>query len=233
MSQLPLNVYLQNAFTFDSFYTLPANHELIALLKQVDDPAFKQLFIWGNESAGKSHILQAYCHDMQQVGKTTFYLPMKRYAQHGARILVGLNHYDTLVIDDLDVVLGEAAWEERIYDIVNERRLHEQGLIISTTGYPHELNYHFPDLRSRLLWGLSYRLEGLETEAQAIAAMRWGAAQRGFEINNAVVDFISRRYPMQISCLIKILDHLDRASMKDGRKITRMFAQQALESFTC
>lgn len=232
MSQLPLNVYLQNAFTFDSFYTLPENQEAVAAMQQVDDPAFKQLFIWGEEGTGKSHLLQAYCHQLQQLNKTTFYLPMKRYAQHGARILVGLNSYDTLVIDDIDVVLGDAAWEERLYDIVNERRIHGQGLIVSTSAYPHELEYHFPDLRSRLLWGLAFRLESLNEE-QSIAAMRWCAAQRGFEINNAVIDFIRRRYPMNISCLIKILDHLDRTSMKDGRKITRMFVQQALESFAC
>ncbi|MBK8451967.1 MAG: DnaA regulatory inactivator Hda [Thiofilum sp.] len=232
MNQIPLNLNLQTHYSFDNFYLTADNRELVELLKQVESARFSQLLLWGEHGAGKSHLLQAFCNQSYAHQKSVFYVPLKTLAAYGSKVLVGMEHFDTLVIDDFERVLGDVTWEETLYGLINERYYRKQQLILSTANPPATLICELDDLVQRLKWGLTYKLEHLKPE-DLPSALKWLGLQRGFELTDSVIDYIIKHYAGNMGCLNAVLEHLDRRSLKEGRKITRPFAQQALQDFKC
>lgn len=231
MSQLPLNLHLQTHCSFDNFYTIDSNQEVVSLLAD-PEPRFTQLLLYGNKGSGKSHLLQAYCNQLHTHNKSVFYVPLKTLAIYGSGVLAGMERFDALVIDDFERVLGDVTWEETLYGLINERHYRKQQLILATAVESRLLICELDDLVQRLKWGLTYELASIPSE-QLVKALKWIGTQRGFELNDSVLDMILKRYPNNMSCLGTVVEYLDKLSLREGKKITRTFASQVLQSFQC
>ena len=61
-AQLPLGVGLRDDATFDNYHP-GANATLVECLShQFDDNGEPFLYLWGGDGVGRSHLLQAACH---------------------------------------------------------------------------------------------------------------------------------------------------------------------------
>ena len=228
MQQLTLDISLHDGYRFDSFYTNRENSDVVRLLKKVAENEEKgQLFFWGDEQTGKSHLLQACCLKASLSGNIVSYLPLKLLSRHGTRCLKGLKYSSMIAIDDIDSVLGQPKWEEALFHLINEIRQHEQTLVISAQQEPHQLNCDLPDLASRLLWGASYKVHELSDQDKFLA-LQSRARQRGFEIPDHIVNYLSKRYPHKLDTLMDILNSIDKKSLSTGRKITLPLIKEAL-----
>ena len=54
------------------------------------------------------------------------------------------------------------------------------------------------------------------------------AARRGFELDDAVLDFLFRRYPRDLGAMLELLDRLDRESLAAQRRITVPFLRRIM-----
>lgn len=228
--QLPLlSVALREGLRFDSFYSGEQHQTLLSHLKSVipsDEHA--QLFLWGAEESGKSHLLEASCLLAYEEGLRAGYYPLRQMLELGPAVFSGSEHHDLICLDDLDVVLQNAQWERAIFNMINLSRENGQRLLISATQNPRDIECDLPDLKSRLPWGTNYQLVELSDPEKA-EAIKFRAKQRGFAFPDAVIDYIYHRYPRNFNALITILDRLDEASLSDQRKVTIPFVKQVLE----
>ena len=64
-TQLVLGVHLQDEARFSNFVVTAANSQLLENL-QGEDSSRQFIYIWGNPGSGRTHLLQALCH--QQAG---------------------------------------------------------------------------------------------------------------------------------------------------------------------
>ena len=85
------------------------------------------------------------------------------------------------------------------------------------------------DLRSRLAWGLVFALQPL-AEADARAALRREADQRGIFLSDEVMDFLLTRFARDLTHLMALLDRLDEFALSRKRAVTvpllkEMFAE--------
>ncbi len=233
MRQLSLNVTLPDGLSFESFCPLPGNEDILTLLQSPFWEEFPQIFVFGGSGSGKSHLLQACCYRLQANFHAATYLSLRDLSQFGTGVISGLDGSATLLaLDDVDAVMGNKAWEEALFHLINRCRENQQAILLSARKKPHELGCELPDLASRLRWGPIYQLRSLDDE-QAMEVFKWRARNRGFEITDQAASYISKNIPLDMQSLMILLQHLDTESLNDGRKITRQFVQKVLQEEWC
>ena len=230
--QLALNVNLKEGLHFESFFTEEgsANSELVTILKScVDSSEAQQNILWGESLSGKTHLLQACCAKQAENKGSVSYIPLKVLSIYGEEVLKGLTNSSLIVVDDVDSVIGDKIWETALFNLINQTRDKQQRLLLSSKNNPRQLNCVLPDLASRLIWGGSYQLKILSDEDKP-KALKARATQRGFDLNDRVVDYLFRHYPRDIESLMDILNKLDEESLRQKTKITVPFVKQTLNS---
>lgn len=230
--QLTLKIALRDGLRFSSFYYTDQNSQTYFILKAFSEASqiigIQQLFLWGGTQSGKSHLLQACCYQLAEQGLHASYLPLKVLSLYGTRILSGLHNSDLIVVDDIDTVLGDKGWEEALFDLVNNALSSGQRLLFSASENPQDLECLLPELSSRLIWGSNHQIKALSDEERP-KILESRAQQRGFNLDDRVLDYIYKRSPEDMDYLLDILDRLDRESLQQKAKITVPFVKQVLE----
>ena len=176
--QLSLEVRLRDDATLDNFLALPKVQPLVgALQTQLDPTGESVIYLYGPAGTGKSHLLQASCHES---GAETIYLPLSDLRQYAARdVLQGVENLDRICIDDIHVVLGDANWEQALFNLYNDARQRGCRLIVAADAAPRALTVNLEDLRSRLSWGIVFQLAQPEDHDKE-AILQFRASRRGF-----------------------------------------------------
>ncbi|HIO91800.1 MAG TPA: DnaA regulatory inactivator Hda [Leucothrix mucor] len=232
LEQLTLNVTLHEGSRFSSFFYDDENKDIITVLKlfsQAFQDEQQQLFLWGGSQSGKSHLLQACCYQLSEQGMHASYLPLRVLSLYGPSILKGLDNTNLIAIDDVDIILGDRDWEEGLFNLINQARTSEQRLLFSASHNSRDLICKLPDLATRLVWGSSYQLLELSSDQKPLL-LKFRAQQRGFDLDDRVIDYIYKRYPRGTDSLLNIFDKLDEESLRQKAKITIPFVKQVLES---
>jgi len=128
----------------------------------------------------------------------------------------------------VDAVIGDLEWETALFTLINLTRDRGQRLLLSSTVNPRHLECVLPDLASRLIWGGSYQIRPLSDDDK-LKALKSRSLQRGFELNDRVLDYVFRHHPRDIESLLIILDKLDEESLRLKTKITVPFVKSVLD----
>jgi len=225
--QLPLHFEFRANQTFDDFFP-GANHEIITHLQQcIAGLGEQQIFLWGKSGQGKTHLLQACCHRAQNQNLSSFYFDLSQAGLPDPSLLNGLDEYDVVCFDNIERIAGNAAWELAFFNFFNQHRDRGHKLIVSASSAPNEIAIQLPDLKTRLNWGLSLKIQPL-TDSDRIAALIFKADQMGFEIAPQAGRFLLTHYDRDLASLWALLEKLDRASLAAKRKLTLPFLKQIL-----
>ncbi|MCW9024914.1 MAG: DnaA regulatory inactivator Hda [Gammaproteobacteria bacterium] len=219
-AQLALNIQLKDTATFDNFFA-GENEALLNALREGTETSF---YFWSATGDGKTHLLQALCHEAVNRHIQPAYIPLNT-PEFTPAILDGLEHFDLVCLDDIQSVIGNDDWEQALFHLYN--RIQEQGhrLIISANTAPANLDVRLPDLLSRLSWGLVYQLQSLNDE-QKQQVLQQSAQARGMMLNDEVAVYLLKHCPRDMNSLFMLLEKLDRASLQAQRKLTIPFVRQ-------
>ena len=224
--QLSLEVRLRDDATLDNFLALPKTQPLMgALQTQLDPDGESVIYLYGPAGTGKSHLLQASCHEP---GVETIYLPLSDLRQYAALdVLQGVGNADRVCIDDIHVVLGDVHWEQALFNLYNEARQRGCRLIVAADAAPRALTVNMEDLRSRLSWGIVYQLAQPEDHDKE-AILQFRASRRGLTLSSSVASYIVSRAPRAMDQLLQVLETLDKASLAEKRALSIPFVKEAL-----
>lgn len=226
-SQLSLSIGLRDDATFANFYPGDNVYLLDALRALIEGQGESFHYVYGSQDSGKSHLLQALCHQADGAGLRSVYLPLDELALLSPDLLEGLESLDLVCIDDLNLVAGRAKWETALFHCFNRLRDAGKILVISADAPPAKLGVKLPDLSSRLAWGITSALHKLDDE-QKIAAFKLRAHERGLELTDEVARYILHRSPRTLRELFDMLSVLDHASLMAQRKLTIPFVKETL-----
>lgn len=221
MAQLALNFTLNSESTFDNFI-VGDNQELVQILKTLAD--LQCCYIVGEKSSGKTHLLQAVCH---QANQGAVYLPLSQFIEGSPEILQGLENLELVCIDDIEVIANKTAWEEAFFHAFNAMRQSGTKLIVASCGKPKSIGIALPDLMSRLTWGATYRIQPLSDDDK-IKLLQQNAKQRGLDVSDEVAAYIVTHCSRSLADLLSFLDKLDQASLEEKRRITIPFVKKNL-----
>ncbi|UCE75617.1 MAG: DnaA regulatory inactivator Hda [Gammaproteobacteria bacterium] len=227
VEQLPLRLQLKASARFSNFIAGP-NAELIGQLRQVASGHGEAFFFcWGSAGCGKTHLLQACCHQAASEGRTVAYVSLRDAAGLSPALLEGWEQFDLVCVDDLDAIAGDPDWEEALFHLYNRMRESGSALIVSAVAAPARLRIGLPDLLSRLGWGVVYQLKALD-DTQRMQALQLRAQQKGCEMPDETASYLLRRLPRDMPALFDLLDQLDEASLAAQRKLTVPFVKSVL-----
>jgi DnaA family protein len=224
--QLTLAVRLRDEATFDNFLPSAANHVLLDTLREQTGSGGEPLvLLHGPAGSGKSHLLQASCH---QAGARALYLPLAEVMDYApGDVLQGVETLDLVCLDDLQAVLGRRAWELALFDFYNRARQARCHMVIAADASPRELDVDLDDLRSRLSWGLVFQLAQADDREKAdILCFR--ARRRGLALTADVANYIIHRAPRRMEDLLALLDTLDENSLAEQRSLSIPFVKSVL-----
>ena len=220
--QLTLGIRLRDDATFNNYFS-GQNGQIVHSLQAQHEP---YLFLFGASGSGKSHLLQAACHQTGQNNSPVVYLPLAEEGLMPA-LLEGLENMSLIALDDIDTVLGRDDWEYALFTLYNRVRETGAHLIVSSREPLASLPIKLADLRSRLSWGPIFQLNNL-TDKEKQFALQQRAKNRGLEVSDEVVTYLLKHSSRDMNALFALFEKLDKASMVEKRKLTIPFIKDYL-----
>lgn len=224
--QLPLGLRFPAHQRLDSFHA-GANAAAVAAARALAGaPGAPWVFLSGPEGAGKTHLLIGAC---QEAGdRRTLYLPLAALrADQAEQALTDIEDADLVCVDDVHAIGGHRGAEVALFDAYNRCRAAATAMLFAGRSPPGQLPLVLPDLASRLSACLRFALKPLDEEARR-SVLRERARARGFEVDDAVLDFLFRRHARDLGALLALLDRVDRESLAAQRRITVPFLRRVM-----
>jgi DnaA family protein len=186
------------------------NREVLATLRSYRQLSAKERYIhlWGAPGSGRSHLLRAMA--IAEDGRLLF--PGAEPKQWEFSEPVGL-----YAVDDVDQLDG--AEEAALFGLINEARAHPGYAVLTTASQPPLALSIREDLRTRLGWGLVYKLEVLD-DVDTDSALCAHAKQLGLSLNADVRRYLLTRCERNLRFLTHLIDRLDRYALVSHRPVT-------------
>ena len=222
--QIPLQLMPRRDNRFDEFVSGPNTATVEAIRHMQDEPG-SHIFLYGGEGSGKTHLLNALCHDTRERQGRAFYLALKRLPKDAIASLQGLEKLDLVCVDDLHVIAGDDAWEEALFHCFNRIKEANGRLLVSSQKRLSALNLGLPDLASRLAWGLRLPLLPLE-DSDKLAVIN----TLGYSLTEDVQHYLLKHHDRSMAALIQTVENLQRAALTSKRRITIPLAREVLKA---
>jgi DnaA family protein len=246
--QLPLSLTLQPELDFANFVVgqnALAVNELMHLYQKVSNEnaqsavnivaSQRLITLWGSSGTGKTHLLHALANVAESHNVGVFVLDcaqlstMLSAAQVPvSELLMGLEFYDIVCVDNVDVLLDSASGQVALFDLINRVIEAEHALVIAGHASPQDPLITLPDLRSRLCWGQVFQLLPLDDDGIIEVCTR-SVQQRGIRLQAHAVEYLLNHAPRDMHSLQALIAQLDELSLIEQRGITIPLIKQCLE----
>ena len=221
MKQIPLPIGPRPEPGFHNF--LPgANVAAVEHLRALLPPA-APVYLWGPPGSGKSHLLRALAARLQAAG-----LQVGWFDAADALPWILSPDWAAVLIDRCELLSPQA--QHAAFALFVEAATHGVQVVAAGRLPPVDLALR-EDLRTRLAWGHVYALQPLD-DAQARAALRFEADQRGIFLSDEVMQHLLTHFPRDLAHLMELLDRLDDFGLAQGRRITVPLLRQMLAQVT-
>lgn len=235
---MPLNP----KYTFDTF-VVGSNNRFAhaASLAVAENPAeaYNPLFIYGGSGLGKTHLMHAIGHYIQQQKPDTrlLYITSEEFTnQLIAAIQQNRNvefrntfrNVDVLMVDDIQFIAGRNSTQEEFFHTFNA--LHSAGkqIILTSDKPPKDIALLEDRLRSRFSWGLTTDITRPDVDTR-IAILRTKAHNEMIQVDDSVLEMIAARVDSNIRELEGALTRLNAYAQLVRRPITAELAEEALK----
>lgn len=205
---------LNPKYTFESFVIGNGNRFAHAAAKAVADApakAYNPLFIYGGVGLGKTHLMHAIGHFVQN--KNPNYRVMYVSSEKFTNELINSirddkteefrNKYrtiDVLLVDDIQFLTGKERTQEEFFHTFNTLHDAEKQIIISSDKPPKEILTLEERLRSRFEWGLITDIQPPDFETR-LAILRKKAQTENIVLSNEVLSFMAEKINSNIRIL--------------------------------
>lgn len=198
--------FLNMDFTFDRFVEGKSNQLAHAAAQQVaENPggAYNPLFIYGGVGLGKTHLMHAVGHALQDKNPNAkvLYVHSERFVQDMVKALQ-LNaisdfkrfyrSLDVLLIDDIQFFAKKDRSQEEFFHTFNSLLEGRHQMILTCDRYPKEIEGLEERLKSRFGWGLTVGVEPPELETRVAILMK-KAQQMNLNLTDDVAFFIAQK----------------------------------------
>lgn len=234
---------LNPRYTFENFVVGPSNRHAHAYSKAVAESpakAYNPLFIYGGVGLGKTHLMQAICHNILQksAGHAKIcYITSEKFTNE---LIDAIQHHstaayrqkyrnvDVLVIDDIHFIAGKESTQEEFFHTFNALYDAHKQIIISSDRPPKEIANLQDRLVSRFSWGLTTDIQPPDLETR-VAILKKKIEREPVSVPDDVIFFIAQLIKTNIRELEGALIRTIAYSLLEEKSITVDLAKEVLK----
>ena len=225
--QLVLPIRPLDDARFSNFFSVGNEGVVHSLMDHAHASETAFVYLVGATGTGKSHLLQAACHQAEEQAQSSVFLAADEIVAMSPEILESLENLDLVVIDNISVLAGLKEWEQALFHLFNRIKDNASRLIVSSETKANDSGFLLNDLVSRLNSGLQMNLNSLD-DSMKIEALIFRANQRGILLTQSVAEFIVHRNDRNMTSLLTTLGQLDHSSFVKKRPITIPFIKELM-----
>ncbi len=228
-------------YTFEQFVVGPSNRLAHASCRAVCEQLgtlYNPLFIHGRSGLGKTHLLQAICHELvlRDGHLNVIYVSCEGFVNDLVRALgvgklqefqVSARGADVLVIDDVQFLAKRESSQEELFHTFNALYQARKQIVLSADSAPSEIPTLEDRLVSRFNWGLVTSIDVPSRETRQ-AILQKKARLRGCEVPDEILDYIAERVESNVRLLEGALTKLISETQIAGKPMTLETARELL-----
>ncbi|MAZ79661.1 MAG: hypothetical protein CMD72_02835 [Gammaproteobacteria bacterium] len=219
MNQLILPYQKNIKKKFDSFFCdNEKNDQIVENIKNIFDNQNNQIYIWGDKSFGKSHLLYAACNYFGEKNKKCVYLPLSENKKFEPDILDGFDNYDLVCIDNIDLIFQKEDWEYSFFVLINKTLDKSKKIIFTSSSSLALNNINLKDFHSRLSSSLIFMINSPNDTTKENILKRV-ILEKEYNINVDICEYLLKRKDRDIDSLLKIIDKIGNYSLSTNKKI--------------
>lgn len=228
--------------TFKTFVVGSSNkfaHAAATAVAANPGKSYNPLFIYGNSGLGKTHLLNAICHEILQNDPSLNYVMI-----HGedftnelvtslanksmSKFREKFRNLDLLIVDDVQFIAGRDASEEEFFHTYNALTDKKKQIVLSSDRPPKEILSLTERLRTRFEWGLLADIQPPDLETR-MAIVKQKAEGLGFEIPDDVVQYVAEKLRNNIRQLESAVKKLQAFVIIHGAPLNTITAQNTIK----
>ena len=223
MNQLGLPFALNAKMLWRNF-SGDKNQQIIEFLTSLfDQSSASVVYIYGDKSNGKTHLLQGCTFEVLERSLAVVYLDFAQEMPDG--ILNGLEDNDWVCIDNVDFL--DENQQQELFDLYNRATHTSVKLIVSGSVLPGELTL-LKDLKTRLSLATIFCLESLDDKSKKDIIQKQ-MNERNLKIDHKIYDYLFKYHSRDLTDLLSAIDQLDKASLQQKNNITIPLVKQVLD----
>ena len=229
-------------YRFETFVVGKSNELAWSASKSISENpsgSFNPLFIYGGAGLGKTHLIQAIGHQLQQrnSGRKVVYMSADSFVTE----LISSIRYDkmqafrdryrsvdALLLDDIQFLAGKERTQEEFFHTFNALYEAQKQIVFTSDAPPKEIPTLEERLRSRFEWGLIADIQPPDLETK-VAILRKKAEEKKLDLPHEVALFIAERVRSNIRELEGHLNRVVAFASLTGHRITSELAKEALK----
>ena len=200
---------LNRRYSFTNFVVGASNrlaHAASLAVAEKPAQAYNPLFVYGGVGLGKTHLLHAIGNQSAQSGLNVLYVSSEEFTNdliHAIRTHTTqafrekYRRTDVLLIDDIQFIAGKESTQEEFFHTFNTLHGQDKQIIMSSDRPPKAMVTLEERLRSRFEWGLTADIQPPDFETR-VAILRSKAERAGYNIPDAIIEIIARKFQSNI-----------------------------------
>jgi chromosomal replication initiator protein len=204
--------------------------------------AYNPLFIYGGAGLGKTHLMHAIWHHINQTGSElrVLYVSSEMFTneliksikdQKTVQFRNKYRNIDVFLIDDIQFIEKKESTQEEMFHTINTLYESNKQIIISSDRPPKDFLTFSDRLRSRFEWGLVADIQSPDFETR-VAILRNKAELDGHELTDDfldVINLISEKIHSNIRELEGAMNRVVAHGKLLGRNIDRELVRETLK----
>lgn len=235
--------YLNPRNTFDNFIVGPSNqlaHAASTAVAATPGSAYNPLFVYGDTGLGKTHLMHAMAHAIQQSDPDVkvVYLSCEKFTNNFLRAIRenSLDAFrrlyrkvDVLLIDDIQFLEGKERTQEEFFHTFNELFESQRQLCLSSDRPASEISKLESRLISRFQWGMVTDIQPPDLETRT-AILKKKALSIGFDrLPEEVLEFLASRITRNVRRLEGALIKVGTYSRLIHQEVTLRKAEELVQ----
>lgn len=206
-------------------------HNEFVLAQLYEFKAGELIYLWGQKSAGKTHLLKATTQYFRGD-----YLTAEQLNQSfmTSPLTLESDYIQTPLIAVDDVTDLNAHGQDYLFHLINQWRMQQHDtncafrLLLSGSQAPAHIQYLREDVRNRLAWGTVMSLQPLE-ELDLLDVFLEHALERGIRIAPHIALWLFKHYSRDVAVLMPFLEKIDQYSLSHHRALSIPLIKAFLE----
>lgn len=211
--QLPFDLGHRAAFAREDFWVSGSNADAVAWLDKFPDWPAPLLVIYGPRACGKTHLLHVWRHETAAVDvvDADMATPAK-----------------TIIMDDIDRLVGDATREERLLHLYNLQKETGGHILASATTPPRGWTFKLRDLESRLVAAPAVAVGSPDDALMSVVLTKLFSDRQIF-VSQEVVQFVLPRIDRSFAAIRDIVNQIDHKAMAEKRPVTIPLVRDLLQ----